>query len=122
LQPSPQLEAAAAGHCGEMIAEDYFEHISPSGETPADRIRSTGYIPGPSFGYIIGENLAWGTYNLSTPQSIVEAWVASPGHLANILEDSYTETGIAIAASVPSSLAGGAPGATYAQEFGRILQ
>lgn len=122
LRPSPQLEAAAEGHCSEMIADDYFDHISPSGETPVDRIRMTGYIPAPSDGYIIGENLAWGTYDLSTPQAIVEAWLASPGHLANILEDGYTETGIGIVASVPSSLGAGAPGATYAQEFGRILE
>jgi uncharacterized protein YkwD len=86
-----------------------------------DRIRATGYIPGPSFGYVIGENLAWGTLNLSTPQAIVSAWTASPGHLANILEARYKDTGIGIVAAVPPSLAGGEPGATYAQEFGVIL-
>jgi uncharacterized protein YkwD len=71
---------------------------------------------------VIGENLAWGTYQLSTPQSIVSAWIASPGHLANILESSYRDTGIAIAPQVPSSLSGGSPGATYAQEFGVISE
>ena len=121
LHFSAQLEAAAEGHCGELIADDYFAHVSPSGETPVDRIRTTGYIPGPSVGYVIGENLAWGTYDLSTPQAIVAAWIASPGHLANILEAKYTETGIGITAAVPASLANGAPGATYAQEFGVII-
>ncbi len=121
LKTNPQLEQAAEGHCEELIADDYFAHVSPSGETPVDRIRGTGYIPGPSDGYVIGENLAWGTYQLATPQAIVSAWIASPGHLANILEAQYTETGIGITASVPSSLAGGAPGATYAQEFGVII-
>jgi uncharacterized protein YkwD len=121
LQPSAELEAAAEGHCAELIADDYFAHVSPSGETPVDRIRDTGYIPGPSVGYVIGENLAWGTYQLSTPQAIVSAWIASPGHLANILEAQYTETGIGITPAVPSSLAAGAPGATYAQEFGVII-
>ncbi len=121
LQLSSRLAEAAEGHCGELIAEDYFAHVSPSGETPVDRIRATGYIPGPSVGYVIGENLAWGTYGLATPQAIVSAWLASPGHLANILEAKYTETGIGIEAAVPASLAAGAPGATYAQEFGVIV-
>jgi uncharacterized protein YkwD len=121
LTASPQLQAAAESHCEELIADDYFAHISPSGETPVDRIRDTGYIPGPSVGYVIGENLAWGTYQLSTPQAIVAAWIASPGHLANILEAQYRETGIAITPAVPETVAPGANGATYAQEFGVII-
>jgi uncharacterized protein YkwD len=120
--PSPQLEEAAESHCQELIDDDYFAHVSPSGETPVDRIRTTGYIPGPTVGYVIGENLAWGTYQLSTPQAIVSAWIASPGHLANILEAQYRETGIAVAPSVPESLSGGSPGATYAQEFGVVIR
>ena len=124
LQPlatNPELEAAAEGHASELVADDYFAHVSPSGETPVDRIKATGYINDPSDGYVIGENLAWGTYTLSTPQAIVEAWVASPGHLANILESRYTETGIGLTAAVPESLGEGNPGGTYAEEFGVIV-
>ena len=121
LGTDARLESAAEGHCAELISADYFAHVSPSGETPVDRIRRTGYIPGPSVGYVIGENLAWGTYSLATPQSIVSAWIASPGHLANILESQYTETGVGVVAAVPASVGGGAPGATYAQEFGVII-
>lgn len=122
LEVSPALQQAAEGHCEELIADDYFAHVSPSGETPVDRIRDTGYIPNTSDGYVIGENLAWGTYQLSTAQSIVAAWIASPGHLANILESQYRQTGVGVVAAVPSSLAEGAPGATYAQEFGVIIR
>jgi uncharacterized protein YkwD len=121
LKLSARLEAAAEEHSQELVADDYFAHISPSGMTPVDRIRQTGYIPSPSDGYVIGENLAWGTFNLATPQAIVSAWIASPEHLANILESQYTETGIGVAPAVPPSLAEGAPGATYAQEFGVII-
>ena len=122
LVTNAKLQEAAEGHCEELIADDYFAHVSPSGETPVDRIRSTGYIPGPNVGYVIGENLAWGTYQLATPQQIAEAWFASPGHLANILESQYAETGVAITPAVPASLGNGAPGATYAQEFGVIIE
>ena len=120
LALSRRLESAAESHCGELIVDDYFAHVSPAGETPVDRVRATGYIPGPNSGYVIGENLAWGTYSLATPQAIVAAWAASPGHLANILESQYTETGIGVTPAVPTSLGGGAQGATYAQEFGVI--
>ncbi len=121
LAANPELEQAAEGHTQELVQDDYFAHISPSGVTPVDRIRETGYIPGPSVGYVIGENLAWGTYSLATPHAIVDAWIASPGHLANILESQYRETGIGITSAVPVSLGEGEPGATYAQEFGVII-
>ncbi len=121
LALSPSLEQAAEGHCTELVADDYFAHVSPSGETPVQRIDAAGYIPSPSDGYAIGENLAWGTLSLSTPKAIVAAWIASPGHLANILESQYTETGIGVTPAVPASLGEGEPGASYAQEFGVII-
>lgn len=121
LTTNPQLEQAAEGHCTELVADDYFAHISPSGETPVQRIAATGYVPGPTVGYAIGENLAWGTLSLATPRAIVAAWIASPGHLANILESQYTETGIGVTPAVPASLGEGQPGASYAQEFGVII-
>ncbi len=121
LEPNEQLQQAADSHSRDMVAADYFEHVSPSGETPVDRAESSGYIPGRTVGYVIGENLAWGTLDLATPQSVVEAWVASPEHLANILEGQYRDTGIGVVAAAPASLAEGQPGAVYTQEFGVIL-
>ena len=115
------LQRAAEEHASELVADDYFAHVSPSGETPVTRIKVDGYVPSPDDGYVIGENLAWGTLSLATPESIVQAWVASPGHLANILEGQYQQTGIAVVPAVPASLADGQAGATYAQEFGVIL-
>jgi uncharacterized protein YkwD len=120
LVADAKLEAAAAGHVQEMISSDYFDHVSPDGATPVDRAREAGYVQPPPAGFVIGENLAWATFTLATPQAIVAAWIASPGHLANILESQYSDTGIAIVAQVPYVCANGAPGATYAQEFGVI--
>jgi uncharacterized protein YkwD len=121
LSPDPRLERAAESHAKEMLSLDYFDHVSPSGLTPVQRIRTTGYIPGSEVGYVIGENLAWGTLTLATPQAIVSAWIASPEHLANILEDKYVDTGIDIEPEVPESLAEGVAGALYTQEFGVIV-
>jgi uncharacterized protein YkwD len=122
LKADAQLEAAAASHGQEMISRDYFAHVSPSGLTPVERIRTTGYVPDSEVGYVIGENLAWGTLSLATPQAIVSAWVASPEHLANILEAKYSDTGIDVEPEVPASLAQGAAGALYTQEFGVIVR
>ena len=121
LRTSTQLEQAAASHGQEMISLDYFNHVAPSGLTPVGRIRPTGYIPNSEVGYVIGENLAWGTLTLATPQAIVSAWLGSPEHLANILESKYDETGIDVQPQVPAELAEGAPGALYTQEFGVIV-
>jgi uncharacterized protein YkwD len=122
LSTNPQLEAAAESHGKEMIQLDYFDHVAPSGLTPVDRIRSTGYIPNSEVGYVIGENLAWGTLSLATPQAIVNAWIASPEHLANILEGKYRDTGIDVEPEVPASLGEGAAGGLYTQEFGVIVE
>jgi len=121
LATDPRLQQAAESHGREMISADYFDHVSPSGVTPVERIRSTGYIPNSEVGYVIGENLAWGTLSLSTPQAIVNAWIASPEHLANILESKYRDTGIDVEPEVPAQLSEGVAGALYTQEFGVIV-
>jgi uncharacterized protein YkwD len=121
LQPDPHLEAAAESHGKEMLAVNYFAHVAPSGLTPVERIAQNGYLPNTEVGYVLGENLAWGTLTLATPEAIVNAWIASPEHLANILEGRYRDTGIDVEPQVPSSLAEGVEGALYTQEFGVIV-
>jgi len=122
LQNNPQLQAAAESHGKEMLALDYFDHVSPSGATPVDRVRETGYLSDPQAGYVVGENLAWGTLTLSTPASIVNAWVASPEHLANMLEAKFRDTGVDVQPEVPRALSGGVEGGLYTQEFGVIVR
>jgi uncharacterized protein YkwD len=120
LQPNEQLEQAAQGHSEEMVSENYFAHIAPSGLTPLERVQATGYVPNSQVGYTLGENIAWGTLGLSTPSAIVAAWIASPEHLENILYGPYQDTAIGVAPQAPASLAEGQRGAVYAQEFGVI--
>ena len=122
LTPNGQLAQAAQGHSEEMISDDYFAHVSPSGLTPVERVEETGYVPNQQVGYTLGENLAWGTLGLSTPSSIVAAWIASPEHLANILYAPYRDTAIGVVPEVPPSFGEGQPGALYSQEFGVIVE
>jgi uncharacterized protein YkwD len=121
LELNAQLQVAAQGHTQSMVSEDYFEHIGPNGETPLARMRAAGYIYSSHIGYAIGENIAWGTLWLGTPSKIVAAWMASPGHRANILDSQYRETGIGVSPHPPSSLAHGQAGGIYTQDFGVII-
>jgi len=119
LQPNSRLEQSAEDHSQDMISEDYFSHYTPSGEGPAERVQATGYIP-TNAGWKIGENIAWGTSYLATPESIVQAWIASPEHLENILESNYRDTGIGVYPAAPAAFSEGQPGAIYTQDFGVI--
>lgn len=113
------LMVAAGAHSDEMAAHDYFSHVSPSGQTPLDRIRASGFIARRR-GWLIGENIAWGTMWLATPRAIVRGWMASPGHRANILERSFRYTGVGIDPTLPQSMSAGQAGAMYTQDFGAL--
>jgi uncharacterized protein YkwD len=113
LRSSVKLAQAAAAHSADMVRRDYFSHQSPGGGTVAERIRATGWLSG-GRSYAFGENLAWGTGTLATPQSIVRSWMASPGHRRNILTGRYEELGVGIALGAP----GQSGGATYTTNFG----
>jgi uncharacterized protein YkwD len=114
LKENAKLAKAAAGHSSEMVADGYFDHIAPSGTTFVDRILKAGYVKRTD-GWSLGENLAWGTGDLSTPAGVMNSWMASPGHKANILKRSYREVGIGIRLGVPSD---DTVGATYTADFG----
>jgi uncharacterized protein YkwD len=124
LRPNARLRRAAQAHTDSMAFGDYFEHVGgggPGGGTPLARMRGAGYISSSRVGYEVGENIAWGTRGLATPRAIVAAWMASPGHRANILDRHYRETGIGVSPHPPTSLAHGQPGASYTQDFGVII-
>ena len=118
LRTNTRLAVAARRHAGDMVEKSYFAHEGKDGSTVRSRIASTGYIPS-SGRWVIGENLAWGTGALATPKSIVNAWMNSAGHRANVLHAGYREIGFGIVLGNPSGQATGA-GATYATAFGVV--
>jgi uncharacterized protein YkwD len=121
LQPNAHLQQSAQSHTESMAFGDYFEHDGPNGDTPLSRMIASGYIPGGNVGYEIGENIGWGTFSLGTPSAIVAAWMASPGHRANILDVHFRDTAVGVSPHVPSSLSGGQAGGIYTQDFGVII-
>lgn len=121
LRPDGRLAQAAQGHSESMAAEDYFAHDGPDGSTPLSRMRAAGYIHRSRMGFEVGENIAWGTLWLATPKAIVDGWMRSPAHRANILDASYRDTGIGVTPHAPASRAGGQAGAIYTQDFGVVV-
>jgi uncharacterized protein YkwD len=118
LRAHRQLTVAAQSYAGDMVRGGFFSHVSPSGSTLEQRIRQgTRYLAG-ALRYEIGENIAWGQGALATPSAIVAAWMASPGHRANILRGAFREIGIGIAPGAPMAGLAGDPAVTYTNEFG----
>ncbi len=89
LTENSLLNQIALDRLDDMFAKGYFEHTSPSGRTVGDFAKNVSYEY-----LVIGENLALGDY--LSDSVLVSAWMASPGHKANIVNQNYSETGIAV--------------------------
>ena len=109
-----RLRRAAVVQARDMGSRRYFSHVTPDGKRPSDRLRGTGYITG-RVAWHIGETLAWGRGELSTPAATVSAWMRSAQH-RRILLGPFLEIGVGAARGVPF----GGRGATYAADFGRL--
>jgi uncharacterized protein YkwD len=114
LKSNRRLARAANSHAKDMVAHGYFSHDSMNGGTFVDRIRKAGYVPARSFP-TLGEDLAWGSGTLGTPREIVQSWMESPPHRANILNPRFREAGMGVAFGDPGA---GEDGMTYAVDFG----
>jgi uncharacterized protein YkwD len=113
LHANGKLAKAAKGWANRMVANRFFAHEVGS-STVLSRIKKTGYVRG---SWSLGENIAWGSGALATPQAIVNGWMHSPGHRANILRGAFKDIGIGIKLGAPGPGLSG--GATYVTDFGR---
>jgi len=88
LKVNDELTAAAFAKAKDMFANNYWAHVSPSGVTPWKWVGDAGYNYD-----VAGENLA---KNYPTAQATVDAWMASPTHRANIMNNKYQDVGLAV--------------------------
>ena len=86
LTLSTELSNAARAKSQDMSDNNYFSHTSPSYGSPFDMLKSFGISYSTA-----GENIAMG---YATPQAVMNAWMNSAGHRANILNSSFTQIGI----------------------------
>lgn len=109
LRDAGALDRAAAGHARDMVRRGFFDHVSPSGSTPAQRAHSAGFS-----GTSIGETIAWSS-GAATPASIVRMWLHSPPHREVLLARAFDALGIGIARGAPGH---GSSGATFTADLG----
>jgi uncharacterized protein YkwD len=101
LRTDARLRAAARDHSADMRDQGYFDHDTPDGTSPWDRIKAVGYsVPG-------AENIA---RDYRTAAAVVAGWMDSPGHRANILNCDLKAVGIGVAY--------GPSGPWWTQDFG----
>jgi uncharacterized protein YkwD len=89
LIENERLSRSAEKKVDDMFQQQYFEHISPSGEKVDDLIKDEDY----EF-IIVGENLALGDFK--NEADLVNAWMQSPPHKKNIMNTRYKEIGVSV--------------------------
>ncbi|TDE01611.1 CAP domain-containing protein [Jiangella asiatica] len=90
LRADDRLAEAARLHSEDMVERDYFDHTSPDGDGPGERAARAGYD------HWSGENIAMG---YATAADVVEGWMDSEGHRANILNCDSQAIGVGVAES-----------------------
>ena len=95
------LAALATAFSDDMAARDFFDHTDPDGASPWDRAKKAGITD------LGGENIARGQANA---QLVMDSWMNSPGHKANILNCDFKTLGVG------AHFASGGP--WWTQDFG----
>ncbi|MBI2065268.1 MAG: hypothetical protein HYT62_04405 [Candidatus Yanofskybacteria bacterium] len=90
LQANVKLDLAAEAKLNDMATKEYFAHVSPDGTNPWFWMKTAQYQYSSA-----GENLALGFFNA---RDTIRAWLNSPSHRANILNNKYREIGVAVKA------------------------
>lgn len=91
LELNANLSKAASEKANDIVKNNYWTHVSKDGTTPWQLISSTGLNYGEA-----GENLAYG---FSTSNNVIIGWMNSKEHRDNLLNKTFTMTGIGIATS-----------------------
>ena len=91
LSTNTKLSQVARLKSQDMQAKGYFSHTSPTYGSPFEMMKKFGI----TYRYA-GENIAYGQ---RTPQQVVDAWMNSSGHRANILNANFTQIGMGYVAT-----------------------
>ena len=86
LALNAKLNTASDNHAIDMATYNYFSHTGRDGSKPWDRMTRAGYV-----WRAAGENIAAG---YTTARAVVDGWLKSPGHCANIMNPNYKEVGV----------------------------
>lgn len=81
------LAQAALAHSDDMVTSNFFSHTGSNGSGAGQRATAAGYV-----WQSLGENIAAGQPSVA---AVMAAWMASPGHCANIMHASFRDIGVA---------------------------
>ena len=90
VRACPSLDRAAQGYAELMARTGSFSHTGPDGTQPWDRMRAAGYNYRAA-----SENIAYGYGSVA---AVMDGWVKSPGHFANLISRSVADAGFGQAA------------------------
>ena len=108
LNCDDRLVLAARNHSEDMVENNYFSHTSLDGRQFFTRITNAGYLWSNA-----GENIAAG---YGTPQAVMNGWMNSSGHRANILDSTFCDLGVGYAYGASTTY-----GDYWTQDFGRLV-
>ncbi len=100
-----RLETAAQKHSDDMSSNNFFSHVGSNGSQFSDRVQDEGFL-----WRAIAENISAGR---RSPSAVVNGWLNSAGHCANIMNPTYSEMGVACSLNSSSEF-----GTYYTQELG----
>jgi uncharacterized protein YkwD len=111
LSPSPVLARAAARKNALMVRCDQFEHDA-CGQAWYGVFVQAGY-----HGSVRGENIAWASASIASPREVLQMWLHSPPHRANLLSPLWTDQAVSL--RVAASFQGEAGAHVWTSQFGR---
>lgn len=107
----PILRCSARLHSLDMFEREFFDHVNPDGLDPFERMANAGFV-----GSGGGENIAVGQ---QTPEEVMEAWMDSDGHCANVMRSAFATIGVGYH---PGSGGRGLSSNFWTQNFGAPAQ
>ncbi|HWH11016.1 MAG TPA: CAP domain-containing protein [Solirubrobacteraceae bacterium] len=116
LVDNAALDVAAESHSIDMVANDYFDHVTSTGVDVLHQVLDVAFAA-VSDVVDVAQNIAAGAAGDATPAATVADWMSSPPHRANILDPGLRESGVGVVPALPAVLGISGPGATYTQTF-----
>jgi uncharacterized protein YkwD len=94
LRPRDAIRRVAREHSDDMATRDFFDHETPDGDSPGDRATAAG------LGYkAVAENIGQSLEMEDPVAAVVDGWLNSPGHYANVMNPRFRHTGVGVAIS-----------------------
>jgi uncharacterized protein YkwD len=116
LDRDRKLQRASQNHNDVMQNKNCFSHQCPGEGSLTVRLQRVDWLHGGLNAWAYGENIAWASGKQGTPRNIVQMWMNSSGHRANILSSRFDEIGVGYSKGTINSKR--ANGAVMTTDFG----